>query len=111
VAEPTVSFGDRVRIAADPASESAGFAGRPGVVYGWTTPSVSGVEVIGDVDGDFAYNIGFEEEGVDAWFAPALVELVDHFPGLEITIGDKQLVRDESGEWHEPKRRFGRRKK
>jgi hypothetical protein len=100
-----------VRIAVDPATESAGYAGRTGVVYGWTTPSVSGVEVIGDADTDFAYNVGFEEQGVDAWFVPAFVQLVDHSPGLEITIGDKQLVRDESGEWREPKRRFGWRKK
>ena len=32
-------------------------------------------------------------ESADAWFAPRLVELVDHWPGMEITIGDKQLVR------------------
>ena len=108
--ESAVSFGDRVRIVSDPATTAAGFAGRVGVVYGWTTPSVTGVDVVRASDDDFAYNVGLEEAGSDAWFASHLVELVDHSPGMEITIGDKQLVRDASGEWKEqPKRWFGRR--
>jgi hypothetical protein len=112
VSEPGISFGDRVRIASDPAAIDAGFAGRLGVIYGYTTPSVTSVDVIGDSDVDLAYNVGFEEDGVDAWFAPGLVELVDHSPGLEITIGDKRLVRDETSEWREPpKRRLGWRRK
>jgi hypothetical protein len=112
VSESRVSFGDRVRIVRDPATEAAGFAGRLGVVYGWTTPSVTSVDVVGGPDAEAAYNVGFEDEGVDAWFAARLVELVDHSPGLEITIGNRRLVRDESGAWQEqPKRPFGRRRK
>ena len=65
---------------------------------------MTGVEAIGVPDNDFAYNVGFDEPGTDVWFAPQLVELVDHSPGLEITIGDKRLVRGHDGAWHRPRR-------
>ena len=49
---------------------------------GFTTPSVTGVEVVGPAGQELAYNIHFEA-GHDAWFASALVELVDHGAGTE----------------------------
>jgi hypothetical protein len=104
VVGPTVTFGDRVRIVSAPVTEATRHAGRVGLVCGWTTPSVTGVEVIGGSDDDFAYNVGFDEPGTDVWFAPHLVELVDHSPGLEVTIGDKRLVRGDDGAWHRPRK-------
>jgi len=95
-----MTFGDRVRIVSAPVTKASGHADRVGLVYGWTTPSVTGVEVIGASDDDFAYNVGFDEPGTDVWFAPHLVELVDHPPGLEVTIGDRRLVRGDDGVWH-----------
>jgi hypothetical protein len=98
---PVMDFGDRVRIAAAPATEASGFASRAGIVYGWTTPSVTGVDVVGDADDDFAYNVAFEEPIEDAWFAPQLVELIDHAPGTEAVVGDQHFIRDAEGEWHQ----------
>ena len=94
-----ISFGDRVRILATDETRASGHAGWVGQCYGFTTPSVTGVEVVGPAGQELAYNIHFEA-GHDAWFAPALVALVDHGAGTEATIGETRLVRDEQGDWH-----------
>ncbi len=41
------SLGDHVRILDDPAAAEGGWAGREGTCYGFTTPSLTGVEVVG----------------------------------------------------------------
>jgi len=43
---PSISFGDRVRVRATPATEAAGLLGLVGDVYGETTPSVTGVQIV-----------------------------------------------------------------
>jgi hypothetical protein len=95
------SFGDNVRIRSTPLTQQLGYADRAGSVCGETTPSVTGVEVIGDVTQDFAINVVFEDDEPKGgiWFAPQLVEFVDHAPGTEIRIGDTHLVRRADGEW------------
>jgi hypothetical protein len=65
-----------------------------------TTPSISSVEVIGELTIDFALNVHFEE-GNDAWFVPQLVAFVDHAEGTQISIGESHLIRDAAGEWRE----------
>ena len=42
-----ISEGDKVRIRSEKATASKGVAGKTGIVHGHTTPSVTGVEVIG----------------------------------------------------------------
>ena len=64
------SFGDNVRIRSSVETESNGFAGLVGQVYGQTTPSVSGVEVIGELESDYAINVFFEDRHESFWFAP-----------------------------------------
>ena len=98
-----ISFGDNVRVRETPVTQAAGVAGLTGPVYGETTPSVTGVEVIGESDGDYAINVHFEERGEALWLAPDLLELVDHGVGAEITIDGvgKKWTRTESGEWEE----------
>lgn len=98
-----ISFGDNVRIRDTPATQAAGVAGLTGPVHGETTPSVTGVEVIGEPDGDYAIAVHFEERGEALWFAPDLLEFVDHGAGAEITIKgvDRKWTRTESGEWEE----------
>jgi hypothetical protein len=97
----TPGFGDSVRIRSTPLSQQLGYADRTGSVYGETTPSVTGVEVVGDVTHDFALNVVFDdgEPKGGLWFAPQLVEFIDHAPGTEIRIGDAHLVRGADGEW------------
>lgn len=92
-------FGDRVRIRATSITEAAGVAGLTGQVNGETTPSITSVTVIGEVMEDFALNIAFDQGGESQWFAPELVEFVDHGAGTEIRIGEKRWVRSASGDW------------
>ncbi|MBX6312193.1 MAG: hypothetical protein IRY99_04640 [Isosphaeraceae bacterium] len=96
-----ISFGDNVRVASTPLTVSLGLAGLMGQVYGETTPSVTGVEVVGRSAADYAVNVQLDGRDESLWFAPELLEFVDHAPGTEIVIGNKRLVRTASGEWVE----------
>lgn len=81
-------------------TEKSGHAGMAGTCYGFTTPSVTGVEVIGETADDLALAVSFE--GSDAvWFAPDLVELIDHGAGTVAKVGSKTFTRTETGEWVE----------
>ena len=97
------AIGDNVRIRPSVETESKSVAGLIGQVYGQTTPSVTGVEVIGELTSDYAINVFFEDRQESFWFSPTLVEFLDHAPGTEITIQGvaKKWVRTESGEWQE----------
>ena len=101
--ESTISFGDNVRVRASPLTQGLGLAGMIGQVYGETTPSVTNVEVIGEIQEDFAINVFFDERKEAFWFAPELLELIDHAPGTEIRLDgvSKKWVRTASGEWAE----------
>jgi hypothetical protein len=96
-----ISFGDNVRVASTPLTSSLGLAGQTGAVYGETTPSVTGVEVIGGAAADYAINVQLDGPDQSLWFASDLLEFVDHAPGTEIVIGNKRMVRSASGEWVE----------
>jgi hypothetical protein len=96
-----ISFGDKVRIASTALTDSLGLAGLTGLVYGETTPSVTKVDVVGELTGDYAINICLDGRDETLWFAPELLEFVDHAPGTEIVLGNKRLVRSASGQWVE----------
>lgn len=97
------SFGDHVRIRSTKETQDAGVAGLDGHVFGETTPSVTGVRVIGPASDDHALNVHFEGREEALWFAPDLVELVDHAPGAEIRLEGvaKKWTRTEDGGWQE----------
>lgn len=101
--ETLISFGDTVRVITTSVTKDAGYADLVGTVHGETTPSVTGVEVIGDVDVDCAINVYFEERNTAVWFDPRLLQFVDHGAGQEITLEgvEKKWVRGEDGEWIE----------
>ena len=94
-----ISFGDNVRVVSTPLTVSLGLAGLSGQVYGETTPSVTGVEVVGEAAEDYAINVQLEGRRDSVWFAAGLLDFIDHAPGTEITIGKKRLIRSSSGEW------------
>ena len=102
-APSSVSFGDNVRISQAPEAEARNVAGLCGVVYGETTPSLTGVEVIGNMDSDYAVNVHFDSLDTSYWFAPSLVEFIDHGAGQEIRLDGvaRKWVRSASGEWVE----------
>jgi hypothetical protein len=96
---PKIAFGDRVRVRDTPEASAAGVAKLEGDVYGFTTPSVTSVSVIGSKNGDYALNVSFEEKKETYWFSEDQLEFVSHSAGTKITIGEKEFVRSESGEW------------
>src|SRR5262245_13702541 len=96
-----ISFGDNVRIRRTPATERLGLAETIGNVYDETTPSESGVEVIGDVTSDHAFSVYFESLDRSFWFAPQLLEFVDHAPGTEVFVHGSAFksVHQRDGSW------------
>lgn len=95
-----IEVGDIVRILSAPETVAAGYADRTGTCYGFTTPSVTGVEVIGSAVEDDALSIHFED-GSSAWFARSLVAFVAVNPGQTMRIGKKWFVRTPDGDWIE----------
>ena len=78
-------------------------AGLVGQVYGETTPSVTGVSVIGHLTRDYAVNVHFEGRKETFWFASESLEFVDHAAGTEIRLDGvpKAWTRKEPGAWIE----------
>jgi hypothetical protein len=97
------SFGDRVRVRETPDSSEHGLVGMVGDVMGFTTPSVTGITVIGQNE-DYAINVRFSGDENDYWFGRDVLEFVDHSPGTKITIGAKSFVRSADGSWQELRR-------
>ncbi|HLY06437.1 MAG TPA: hypothetical protein VKR31_11885 [Rhizomicrobium sp.] len=97
------SFGDNVRIADTPITREYGLAGELGVVYGFTTPSCTGIAFIGVTGGDVALNVHFSGRNESFWLVPELVEFVDHAAGTEVTLdgSGKKWVRQLDGAWAE----------
>ena len=94
-------FADNVQIRTSPATEEAGIAGLAGEVFGWTKPSVTGVDVIGGASEDTAINVFVTDRDEEYWLNPELVELVDVGAGATMTVGSKAFVKTEAGEWEE----------
>lgn len=95
------AFGDRVRILASPETIAAGVAGLEGDVYGFTTPSMTGVDVIGGAPDDYALNVNLELKDEAFWFRPDLVELLHHNAGIEVNACGIKAVRQADGTWIE----------
>lgn len=97
----SIVFGDNVKVLSSAETDAKGLSGKIGQVYGETTPSVTSVEVIGDISTDYAINVSIEELDEDYWFSPDLLELIDHAEGTEIIIGNHKAVRRADGSWEE----------
>jgi hypothetical protein len=95
-----VEMGDHVRIRTTPDTVAAGYANRTGTCLGFTTPSLTGVQVIGQDTEDYALSVDVDD-GKPAWFARSLVEFLDVSAGMVIGIGNKRFVRAANGDWVE----------
>lgn len=100
---PRITFGDKVRIRSSSATEALGIAGQTGIVYGSTTPTVTGVSVIGNPVEDYAISVALDGRNDQLWFANDLLDFVDHQIGTTVTIAGRRLIRGENGEWREVK--------
>ena len=96
-------FADRVRIKDSEETRALDLVGRVGQIYGWTTPSVTGVSVIGSPTEDYAVNVHFDDLESEYWFADYLLETVDHGAGTVFSIDGQstEWVRLPNGEWQE----------
>lgn len=98
---------DRVRIKLSEETERLRLAGLEGHIYGWTTPSVTGVDVIGAQDDYIAVNVFIEKLDEDFWFAKDLVEVLGPEVGAVFSLdaSENEYVRLADGSWKErPKR-------
>ena len=96
-----ICYGDNVRIRRTPETERLGIAEVIGNVYGETTPSETGVEVIGELLSDYAHQVYFESLKKSYWFAPEMLEFVNHAPGTEVHVHGTAFksVRQRDGTW------------
>jgi hypothetical protein len=95
---------DRVRILNTTETESLGFAGKLGLVYGITTPSDTRISVVaGSTAEDRAFCISFEDPKKELWLGPDVVEFVDHGSGTMAQIRKRRMIRGATGEWLELK--------
>lgn len=99
------TFGNKVKVKSSPETETKGLAGKTGEIYGHTTPTVTGVEVIGQTNKDFALNVYFGDLKESFWFDESLIEQLDNGAGTEMTLDgiDKKWTKDSNGNWIEEK--------
>lgn len=97
-----IGFGDNVLVLSTPETEKHGIAGIRGNVHGETTPSVTNVDVIGEVTDDYALHVQPDNEDTKGfWIVSSLLEFVDHAPGTEMIVGNIRAVRRKDGGWEE----------
>ena len=96
-----ICYGDNVRIRRTPETERLGIADTIGNVYGETTPSETRVEVIGLLRSDYALQVYFDALQKSYWFAPGMLEFVNHAPGTEVHVHGTayKSVRQRDGSW------------
>ena len=97
------TIGDNVRVRDTPDTRALGLAGLVGQVYGETTPSYTGVPVIGQLNQDYAVNVHFKDRDEEFWFSAESLVFCDFGAGTEITLDGvpKKWTRSETGEWIE----------
>jgi hypothetical protein len=81
-----IGFADYVRIKISDETQRLDLAGRKGQIYGFTTPSSTGVPVIGSLNDDYAVNIYFEELEAGFWFTRDLIDPIDHGVGTVVSL-------------------------
>jgi len=99
-----ISFGDNVRVKTSDVTKQAGIAGVVGAIFGETTPSKTGVFVVGTPTRDFALFVQPEDNANGFWIDPDQLEFIDHGAGHVFHLGgpvNKQWVRTEDGGWRE----------
>lgn len=78
-----------------------GIAGLEEQVFGETRPSLSRVDVVGELSSDYAINVHFPERNESFRAPPEWLEFVSHGVGAEITFEGVpgRFVRQSDGEW------------
>lgn len=71
------AFITHVRVRSAPETDAIGAAGRTGIIVGESTPSSSGISVVGPAPDDFALAVMFDDDRDALWFRPELLEIID----------------------------------
>ncbi|MDF3128850.1 hypothetical protein P0Y35_06555 [Kiritimatiellaeota bacterium B1221] len=91
-----------MKVLSEKLTKNLGIADLRGNIHGETTPSVSKIEILGELTNDFALFVQPEDETIDGfWIVPELLEFIDHAPGFEMTVGNIRAVRQADGSWAE----------
>ena len=95
-----ISYGDNVRIARTSETERLGIAELVGNVYDEAHPSLTEIEVIGELKTN-ALNVYFDSLDASYWLAPQLLEFVNHAPGTEVHVHGSPFksVHQRDGSW------------
>jgi hypothetical protein len=97
----TIDFGDKVKFLDDQVTREAGVAGKEGICVGFTTPSITRIEFIGDVSKDYAISIQLTEDSKIIWVTPNLVEFLNYGAGQIMEVGNIRATRQSDGSWKE----------
>ena len=97
----TIEFGDNVRVVDNNITRAAGVALKEGVCIGFTTPSVTSIEFIGETEIDYAVSVELKANSEVIWITQDLLEFIDHGEGQVIEIGNKRATRRADGSWKE----------
>lgn len=95
-----IEFGDHVRFVDNEVTREAEVALKEGKCMGYTTPSMSHIEFIGETEVDYAISIELED-GELIWTTQDLVEFLHHGEGQVMEIGNKRAIRRADGSWKE----------
>jgi hypothetical protein len=96
-----IEFGDNVKFVDNETTRAAGVALKDGVCMGFTTPSVTNIEFIGDTEIDYAISIELKDSSEIIWATQDLLEFIDHGEGQVMEIGNKRATRRADGSWKE----------
>jgi hypothetical protein len=81
-----IAFGQNVKVRDTPVTRTRSLAGLSGRAFGYTIPSITRVDVVGELSSDIAIHIHLQG-GDDFWFAPELLEFIDAGVGTTPKVG------------------------
>ena len=96
-----IEFGDNVKFVDNEKTRAAGVALKDGVCMGFTTPSITNIEFIGDTEIDYAISVELKENSEIVWTTQDLLEFIDHGEGQVMEIGNRRATRRADGSWKE----------
>ena len=96
-----IEFGDYVKFVDNEKTRAAGVALKEGVCVGFTTPSVSNIEIIGDIEIDYAICVELKDNSEIIWATQNLLEFIGYGEGQVMEIGNIRVTRRSDGNWKE----------
>ena len=96
-----IEFGDKIKFVDNEITRQAGIALKEGTCLGFTTPSITNIEFIGNTEIDYALSIEIFDTNETIWVTQDLITFIDHGEGQIIEIGNKKATRRADGSWKE----------